>query len=193
MFQRCSRDASEMFQTCFRHVSEMFQKRFRNDSGILEGCFGNVLGVLFNVSNLLQGFFGNVFKALSEMSVRRRIKWQWKFGSLSGTVSTFCAFMGAVLGTIFKQRFCGRRCVTHWRETPMSFWQYRTCRSLSTVLVVTRYAPRSIFQHVRISDIVLFLLRVFWSSETHCTVLVLSERLYNIYGNSSTLILMLLN
>ena len=63
-----------MFQTCFRHVSEMFQKRFRNDSGKLEGCFGNVLGVLFNVSNLFQGFFGNVFKALSEMSVRRRIK-----------------------------------------------------------------------------------------------------------------------
>ena len=62
-----------------------------------------------------------------------------------------------------------------------------------TVLVVTRYAPRSIFQHVRISDIVLFLLRGGRSSETHCTVLVLSERLYNIYGNSSTLILMLLN
>ena len=121
MFQRCSRDASEMFQTCFRHVSEMFQKRFRNDSGILEGCFGNVLGVLFNVSNLLQGFFGNVFKALSEMSVRRRIKWQWKFGSLSGTVSTFCAFMGTVLGTLFKQRFCGRRCVTHCRPWGL-FW-----------------------------------------------------------------------
>ena len=121
MFQRCSRDASEMFQTCFRHVSKMFQKRFRNDSGILEGCFGNVLGVLFNVSNLLQGFFGNVFKALSEMSVRRRIKWQWKIGSLSGTVSTFCAFMGTVLGTLFKQRFCGRRCVTHCRPWGL-FW-----------------------------------------------------------------------
>ena len=121
MFQRCSRDASEMFQTCFRHVSEMFQKRFRNDSGILEGCFGNVLGVLFNVSNLLQGFFGNVFKALSEMSVRRRIKWQWKFGSLSGTVSTFCAFMGTVLGILFKQEFCGRRCVTHCRPWGL-FW-----------------------------------------------------------------------
>ena len=74
MFKGCFGGVPGVLQRCLRHVSEMFQKRFRNDSGILEGCFGNVLGVLFNVSNLLQGFFGNVFKALSEMSVRRRIK-----------------------------------------------------------------------------------------------------------------------
>ena len=52
----------------------MFQKRFRDDSGILEGCLDDVFGVLLNVSNLFQGFFSHVFKALSEMSVRRRIK-----------------------------------------------------------------------------------------------------------------------
>ena len=63
-----------MFQTCCRHVSEMFRKRVRNDSGILEGCLDNDFGVLFNVSNLFPGFVSRVFKALSEMSVRRRIK-----------------------------------------------------------------------------------------------------------------------
>ena len=121
MLKGCFSSVSGMLQRWFRHVSEMFQKRFRDDSGILKGCFDNVLGVSFNVSNLFQGFFSHVFKALSEMSVRRRIKWQWKFGSLSGTVSTFCAFMGTILGTLFKQRFCGRRCVTHCRPWGL-FW-----------------------------------------------------------------------
>ena len=117
MFQRCFRDASEMFQTCFRDVSETFWRWFRDAWRMLWQCFG----VIFNVSNVFQRFFSHVLKALSEMSVRRRIKWQWKIGSLSGTVSTFCAFMGTVLGTLFKQRFCGRRCVTHCRPWGL-FW-----------------------------------------------------------------------
>ena len=65
---------SGMLQRCFRDVSEMCQKRFGDDSGMLEGYFHNVFGVIFNVCNLFQGFFSHVFKALSEMSVRRRIK-----------------------------------------------------------------------------------------------------------------------
>ena len=74
MLKGCFSSVSGMLQRCFRHVSEMFQKRFRDDSGILEGCLDNVFGALLNVSNLFQGFFRHVFKALSEMSVRRRIK-----------------------------------------------------------------------------------------------------------------------
>ena len=40
---------------------------------------------------------------------------------MSGTVETFCAFKGTVLGTLFQQRFCGRRCVTHCRPWGL-FW-----------------------------------------------------------------------
>ena len=100
--QACLKDVSAVFQGCFRDVSDMFQRCFRNVLEMIQGCLKDVLTMFlvwnFNVSDLFQGFSSHVFKALSEMSVRRRIKWQWKFGSLSGTVSTFCAFMGTVLG-----------------------------------------------------------------------------------------------
>ena len=67
MFQGCFRDDSDMFQRCFRNVLEMIQ-------GYLKDALTMFLVCLLMFQICFKDLFRHVFKALSEMSVRRRIK-----------------------------------------------------------------------------------------------------------------------